>query len=98
MSELDEVSMRIGLLTGQVESLNGNMEHLISWIKDSNAELKTAMTAHDANDRQEFEKLKTKIQSLDGFKNRVMAVSALCSLIISGCGSWLLTHWWGKSS
>lgn len=98
MSELDEVSMRIGLLTGQVEALNSNMEHMLSWMKDSHSEMTKAIADHSETDRKEFDEIKKRVQSLDGFRNRVMTVSAVCSLIVSGCGSWLLTHLWGKST
>lgn len=96
MSELDEVSMHIGQLTGQVEALNSNLEHLIGWVKESNASMKVTMDAHDANDRREFETIRNKIQSLDKFKTKVLTGAAICSLVFTASANYLYHYMFGK--
>lgn len=84
MSELDEVSMRIGLLTGQVESLDSKIEHLIGWIKDSNSKVEAALTEHRKEDKKEFDEMRIKVQGLESFKKNIIAIASVCSLALTG--------------
>lgn len=65
MSEqLDQISYRIGELSGEVRSLNSNMEHVIEWMKESN---------------QRVEELKKQVGHLEKFKVKVVAVASVVS-------------------
>lgn len=81
--DLDEVSMRIGLLTGQVEALNNNMEHMISWMKSSNETFQTSLTKHTEADAVNFTTLTTKVDGVLSWKKKVMTVGAVCSVIVT---------------
>lgn len=97
MSELDEVSMRIGQLTGQVEGLNENFERMITWMKESHTEVKSALDAHNANDKKEFAELKTRVERLDGFRNKIIAICSVCSAVFTAGGSFLYHHFFDKT-
>lgn len=84
MSEsIDALSYNVGKLTGQVESLNENMEHLVNWIKESNTRIEKTLSDHSAADKIDFDDLKKKVVSLEKFKARVYMVASICSLGIT---------------
>lgn len=97
MSELDEVSMHIGQLTGQMESLNENFERMITWMKESHTEVKLALDVHNANDKIQFDELKTKVEALDGFRNKIIAVCSVCSALFTAGGSFIYHHFFDKT-
>lgn len=72
MSQLDEVSYNIGELKGEVESLNKNVERLITWV-----------TKHADEDKEKFEALDKRVGKFEKFKVRVYAVAGFCSFIIT---------------
>lgn len=90
MSDLDEVSLSIGKLTGQVESLGQNIDHMISWVKESNRRFEDVLQTHTTNDANNFEELKRRIAGLDKFKARVYTVASVCSLCFTAGMNYLL--------
>lgn len=92
MSDLDQVSLHIGQLSGQVESLNKNMDHLVSWIKDSNGRIETALTTHATEDKKSFDLLTEKVAKLEKFRAKALAVVSVCTLVLTGGWNFLIAH------
>lgn len=82
MSELDEASLTIGKLTGQVEALNDNLEHLINWIKESNTRMEEQLFKHTEADTKNFNMLFRQVDRLENFKSSVVRMASMASVMI----------------
>lgn len=92
MSDLDEVSLKIGQLSGQMQMQNQNFEHLITWIKESNGRIELALGNHSSEDKNNFKSLEEKVAKLDKFRVRALAVVSVCSLVLTAAVNFIIAH------
>lgn len=81
MSGLDEISVSIGALNANVENINKNLEHVLTYIRLSKEEVKEALTKHVEDDKDKFTDIDNRTKSLENFQYKVYGIASVFAFI-----------------